>query len=287
MPANPVRSVLVFGSGLMGCAIAKTFARTGFDTTVYKLPDVPIGPVADGVKVTERIEGTPDLIIEAVPENMDLKIAVYKQLEDAFPAETVMASNTSGLPLDKLSAGMRHPERFMGAHYFMPADVCPMVEVTRVDQTTDDAVARTKDALERSGKDVVVVNKPIAGFLINRIQHALMHEVWHLIETGIATPEDIDRVGRKLLGPRMCINGMVEQKDLSGLHPHANAQLTICPHLSPVTAESQMLKDKLARGETGIRAGKGFYDWTGKDADKEIATANDKLDRLLAFLDKL
>jgi 3-hydroxyacyl-CoA dehydrogenase len=178
----------------------------------------------------------------------------------------VLATNTSGLPLDELAEALSYPQRFLAMHFFMPADVFPMIEVVRGVRTEDAAVAVALAAVKRAGREPILLQRAVNGYLINRLQHSILHEAYHLIEDGIATPEMIDKVAKRLLGPRMCITGLVEQKDIAGLGMHAQAQRSIVPTLSHTNIPSPYLQNMVARGDVGIRSGKGFYDW-GQGAD--------------------
>jgi 3-hydroxybutyryl-CoA dehydrogenase len=122
--------------------------------------------------------------------------------------------------------------------------------------------------------------------LINRLQHSILHEAYHLLESGIATAEMIDNVAKKLLGPRMCITGLLEQKDLAGLEMHAQAQRSIVPTLSHTGVPNAYLQDMVARGDVGIRSGRGFYDWRNRDGAATQRRAGERLQRLLAYLEK-
>jgi 3-hydroxybutyryl-CoA dehydrogenase len=122
---------------------------------------------------------------------------------------------------------------------------------------------------------------------VNRLQHAILHEAYYLIEAGVASAADIDHAARRLLAPRMCLNGLIQQKDISGLKPHADAQLSIVPALFHNHTPNPMLQAMVARGQTGLSAGKGFYDWTGTDPEQERARVSRALKALLEFLDTL
>jgi len=270
----------------MGRGVAKTFADAGFATFVKsrragKLPDLPAK-----VTAAERLpEKAPDLVIEFVPEDPKVKQAVYAELEAAYAGNMpLVASGTSGLDLVELSRKMKRRERFLGVHYFMPADVAPVVEVMAGLATPREDVDRVADALRRTGKEPVVLYKPIVGFLINRLQHAILHEAYYLIEAGVATAEDIDHAVRRMLAPRMCLNGLIQQKDISGLKIHADAQESIVPKLFHNAIPNPMLQTMVALGRTGLSAGKGFYDWSGCDAEAVRRQASSQLARLLEFL---
>jgi len=279
-----IRTVLIYGYGVMGRGVAATFAQSGFTTIVRsrrKLSGLPANLVA-----VERLpKDPPDLVIEFVPEEARVKQAVYAEIEAAYPGGApLVASGTSGLDLVELARGMKHPERFLGVHYFMPADTAPVVEVMAGLATARADVDRVADALRRTGKEPVVLYKPIVGFLVNRLQHAILHEAYYLIEAGVASAEDIDHAARRMLAPRMCLNGLIQQKDISGLKIHADAQRSIVPKLFHNATPNPMLQDMVRRGETGLSAGKGFYDWSGCDVEAVRKQASSQLARLLEFL---
>ena len=207
-------------------------------------------------------------------------------MEDVYGDETILASNTSGLPLDDMAAALKRPERFLGMHYFMPAEVSPLVEVVRVAETADGVVDRVVAVLERCDRQALLVSQPIVGYLWNRLQHAILHEAYHLIEIGVVTAEDVDRVAKRLLGPRFCVTGLIESKDIGGIETHVRAQHAIVPHLHAGRKPSAILDRKVERGELGIGTGAGFYDWQGRDAEAVSASARRKLSRLNAFLEE-
>jgi 3-hydroxybutyryl-CoA dehydrogenase len=147
-------------------------------------------------------------------------------------------------------------------------------------------VRRTVAALAQTGKEALVLKRPVVGFLVNRLQHAILHEAYYLIEQGIVSAEDVDRVAQRLLGPRMCISGLIKQKDLSGLDTHALAQHAIVPHLWHGAEPGRVVRDKYERGDLGLKTGRGFYDWSGRDPVEVRKTFADRLTRLLTFLGK-
>jgi 3-hydroxybutyryl-CoA dehydrogenase len=283
---TPIQSVLIYGYGVMGRGVAKTFADAGFTTLVKSSRAGEFASLPANVTAAERLpEKAPDLAIEFVPEDAKVKRAVYAELEAAYPGSTpLIASGTSGLDLVELARDMKRPERFLGIHYFMPAEVAPVVEVMAGLATPREEVDRVADALKRTGKEPVVLYKPIVGFLINRLQHAILHEAYYLIEAGVASAEDIDHAARRMLAPRMCLNGLIQQKDISGLKIHADAQESIVPKLFHNATPNPMLQTMVAMGRTGLSAGKGFYDWSGCDAEAVRKQASSHLARLLEFL---
>ncbi len=285
MPAPS--SVLVAGSGVMGAGIAAAFLRSGAKVQVLSRTPERVSEKVPGVTGTAQLpEQAPDLIIESVPEKLDLKKRLYAEIEARYGGRPVLATNTSGLPLDDLAAGLAHKGRFLGLHYFMPADVMPLVEVIRTAETSDEAAETVIAGVRACAQDPLVLNRPIEGFLINRLQHAILHEAYHLIEQGICGPEEVDHAARAMLGPRMCITGLIEQKDLSGLDTHALVQRAIVPYLHHSAEPSRLVQDMYARGDIGVKSGKGFYDWTKMDPKKRQAEARTKLAEILALLER-
>lgn len=284
--STSIQTVLIYGYGVMGRGVAKTFADAGFTTLVKSSRAGKLAALPDKVIAAERLpEKAPDLVIEFVPEDARVKQSVYAELEAAYPdGTTLIASGTSGLDLVELSRKMKRRERFLGIHYFMPADVAPVVEVMAGLATPREEVDRVADALRRTGKEPVVLYKPIVGFLVNRLQHAILHEAYYLIEAGVASAEDIDHAARRMLAPRMCLNGLIQQKDISGLKIHADAQESIVPKLFHNAVPNPMLQTMVALGRTGLSAGKGFYDWAGCDAEAVRRQASSQLAKLLEFL---
>jgi len=286
----PIHNVLIYGYGVMGKGVAATFAGAGFPTLVKSSRAGRLDGLPAGAKALERLPAEPpDLVIEFVPEDIRAKQAVYAEIEATYAGvapekSPLIASGTSGLDLVELARGMKRPERFLGVHYFMPADTAPIVEVMAGLATPRAEVDRVADALRRSGKEPVVLYKPIVGFLINRLQHAILHEAYYLIEAGVASVEDIDRAARRMLAPRMCLNGLIQQKDIGGLKIHAEAQASIVPKLFHNAVPNPMLQTMVALGRTGLSAGKGFYDWSGCDVEGVRKQASSQLARLLEFL---
>jgi 3-hydroxybutyryl-CoA dehydrogenase len=286
---SPIQSVLVAGAGTIGIGVARAFAAHGFATTVQsRNPARLAGQLPASVRVVHQLPAeSPDLVIESIPEFRELKHQLYADVEAAYGGAPVLASNTSSLPLEELAAGLAHPERFIGMHYLYPADSMEFVEVMRTERTGDAAVAAVTDALARSGKTPIVLNRPVIGALVNRLQHALLREAYYLIGEGIVTPEQVDDVARRLLAPRMCVTGLLEQKDISGLDTHALAQRSIVPHLYNEPKPTPYLQDLYASGKVGLKAGSGFYDWQGADPAKVRAHATEKVARILALMEEI
>jgi 3-hydroxybutyryl-CoA dehydrogenase len=140
------------------------------------------------------------------------------------------------------------------------------------------------EALSRNGQQAVIIKRPIAGFLANRLQHAMLHEAFSMIEQGLVTAEDVDLVCKTMFGPRMCVTGLLEQKDISGLATTAAAQQTLVPQLNHSGTPIRLIQDMVARGQVGVKSGVGFYDWANRDIAAHKKEAMKKLVSILEIL---
>jgi 3-hydroxybutyryl-CoA dehydrogenase len=283
-----ISRVLIVGYGVMGRGIAKSFAASGFETAVLSRHPDQAKDVPPGVEVTGAWpKNPPDLVIESVPEIAETKRKTFAAIEAEYGGRTIIATNSSGLPLPELEKDLKHPEKFLGTHYFMPADSSAAVEIMAGTRTGADALEEVATAIRKTGKYAFVLRRPITGWLINRLQHALWHETYHLLSSGVASADEIDQAARLVIGPRLCISGLLEQKDIGGLQIHADAQRSIVPVLEHSGVPNRYVQAMVKRGENGIASGLGFYDWRGVDRKRAMEDANHRLKQLLAFLQSL
>ena len=282
-------TIAVIGGGTMGADIAASFVARGWiahivnpdDEMLKSLPQRLEGALhalghvfaAEHFVISDRLETLPwpqiDIVIEAIPEKLDLKRKVFSQLEYLARPDIPLCSNSSAIPIGNIGAGLETQSRMVGTHYFMPAHLVPAVEVV-CSKHTDVAVAdRVSAILAGVGKVPVRVKLDIPGFLANRIQHALAREALSLVERGIATPEDVDNAVRYGFGFRYIAAGPLLQRDHAGLDVHCAAAATIYPDLCNSATPSHVIADRVKAGHIGMKAGKGFYDWTGESIAKE------------------
>ncbi len=216
-------------------------------------------------------------IIETVSEDMPLKRKIFEDLDTKVPPHIPIGSNSSGFPISRIADGLKTANRMLGAHYFMPAEVVPLVEIV-LGEKTDIRYAEQVCSLYRHiQKKPVLVKKDIPGFLANRIQHALMREALSLVEAGIATPEDIDDAVRYSFGFRYAAVGPMTQKEISGWDGMANAAKEIYPSLSNITTLPSKLKHLMDSGKTGMKAGEGFRKWTPAEIQKTTESYSRRL----------
>jgi 3-hydroxybutyryl-CoA dehydrogenase len=306
MEASEIQRTAVIGGGWMGSGFAQIMATAGCHVWVMDVSEGQLEScllrARDGLSIfvehgmlqvnqvetiMERIEVTTSMesavqdaqfVIEAVAEKLDVKQDVFERLDRLSPPEAILATNTSGLKVTDIAARMQHPERAVGSHFFYPPFLIPLVEVGYGDNTSDEVVETTAAFWKRCGKETVVVRKDSNGFLVNRLQSALAREAMSLVENGVATVIDVDRAIRYGIGLRMPFMGILEQRDWGGLDVHCQAADSIYPTLETSTRPLPLIAERVARGETGVKAGKGFYDWTGKDMD---ALRRKKFDHLM------
>ena len=216
-------------------------------------------------------------IIETIAENLDLKKAIFKHLDETVPAHIPIGSNSSGFPISKIALGLKTANRMMGAHYFMPAEVVPLVEIVMGEKTELAFANKACQLYKDIDKKPVLVKKDIPGFLANRIQHALMREALSLVQEGIASPEDIDDAVRYSFGFRYAAVGPMTQKEISGWDGMANAAKEIYPSLSNITVLPPKVVQLMSEGKTGMKAGEGFRTWS----PEEIKQTSDSYSRRL------
>lgn len=216
-------------------------------------------------------------VIETVAEDMSLKREIFKELDKKVPPHIPIGSNSSGFPISKIADGLKTANRMLGAHYFMPAEVVPLVEIVLGEKTDIRFAEDICDLYRQIQKKPVLVKKDIPGFLANRIQHALMREALSLVEAGIATPEDIDDAVRYSFGFRYAAVGPMTQKEISGWDGMANAAREIYPSLSNITTLPSQLEKLMQSGKTGMKAGEGFRKWTPEEIEKTTEAYSKRL----------
>ncbi len=201
-------------------------------------------------------------VVETIVEDLPTKQALFRSLDHRVPAAIPIGSNSSAYPISKIAQGLKTANRMMGAHYFMPAELVPLVEIV-LGEKTDQRIADSVYAFYQSiDKKPVLVKQDIPGFLANRIQHALMREALYLIDRGIATPEDVDDAVRYSFGFRYAAVGPITQKELSGWDTNCNAAQEIYPALCNDTTMPESILKMVKSGKTGIKSLAGFWSWT-------------------------
>jgi 3-hydroxybutyryl-CoA dehydrogenase len=216
-------------------------------------------------------------VVEATPEVLADKQALFAELEGLADPDAILASNTSGLPVTEIAARARTPHRIVGMKFVNPAHLIPLVEVVKGRATAPETLERACAALRLIGKRPVKVLRDVPGFLNNRIQQAMRREAISLVARGVASAEDVDAAVRWGFGFRLLGAGTLETMDLVGLDQLLKINEYIIPDLDASAEPPPLLRELVARGDTGARAGRGFYVW---DPARERA-ARTRMDALL------
>lgn len=301
-----VEHVAVIGAGAMGRGLGCLFAESNVNVTIIDSSEESLKRAEriiqskflvdpERSKRTNRqqqhlvfstsmncIYGS-NLVIEAVPENLQIKQSVFREIEKHTSPDTIIATNTSGLSINKITCVLQRPERALGTHFFMPADAVPLVEIVKGDATSAQIVEKTREFLRKIGKKPVIINQDIPGFVANRIQHAMCREAIALLEAGIASAEDIDTIVRYSIGVRLINSGPLEQRDLNGLDVHYHIASYLYKDLENRTVPSQLLTEKVKKGELGVKTGRGFFEWK-EDSETVFNQKNEQLLRLLKWM---
>ena len=295
---KPSRSTaLVVGGGTMGADIALVLARAGCKTVVMEsadarrellpayfsqgMKDLGYPQRADRLSTCASLADVAwneiDLVIECIPERLDIKQALFIELEKRARPDAFLTSNSSSFPISAIAGDLDTAQRMLGLHFFMPAHLVPLVEVI-IGAHSDAAHAETLAAFMRAcGMVPVIVKKDLPGFLANRLQHALAREAFAMIDEGIATAEDVDSAVRFGFGFRFLAAGPVLQRDHAGVEVHAAAAASMYPSLSAATVPSKLLRDKVQAGTLGMKTGEGFFRWTQESAAVERKRYDDLL----------
>jgi 3-hydroxybutyryl-CoA dehydrogenase len=296
----------------MGHSLAQTFAQGGYSVALVDLnretldkaasliasnlrtlEDLNLLERGEGEEIMERIhlltsleEGSrdADVAIEAIFEDYEAKEKLFQRLETLCPARTILASNTSYLNIFELKT-LKRLEKIVITHWYTPPHIIPLVEIARGPHTSRDTVEIMKKLLLKLGKKPVVMDRFIPGFIVNRLQRALAREIFHLLDNGYATAEDIATAVKASLGIRIPILGVVQRYDFTGID--LVDQFMRNPSIGLVSEDkpSKTLKRLVDRGHLGVKSGRGFYDYSGKEIEQIMRARDIKLIKLANFLE--
>jgi len=293
---NDIRRMAMIGAGTMGAGMALCYAQAGYEVALYdvrpeqldwgvrRIRNSQAVFIEEGLiepeaarEARERIETTASLpealsgvqfVLEAAPEKLDLKQALFREMEGLCPADTILATNTSGLSITAIASACRHPERVGGQHWANPAEIVPLVEVICGEQTSGETAETIYRVTEKLGKVPVMVKKDVPGFASNRLQYAVLREALYLVAEGIVSVEDVDRTLKNGVGFRYPWLGPLETADLGGLDVFHSVGQYLLPALSTMRTTPEFFDRLVAEGRLGIKTGAGFYDYEGTDRDE-------------------
>lgn len=307
-----IKQVAIIGAGTMGHGIAQVFARKGFLVTLYDLKDDILEAAIERIKtnlklyielglerktvieeVISHITRTTNLrnavekaqfVIEAAPENLKLKSEIFKAIDEATHDNVIMASNTSTLSITEIGKAIRKSDRLILTHWFNPPYLIPVVEVARGELTSDEVFSLTCKLLRDVGKEPVHVKKQVPGLLVNRIQTAMFREIISLLETGVASPEDIDKAVRGSIGIRLAAIGPLTTVDLAGVDLWCTGAKNLYPLLDISQEPQKLLQDMVASGFCGIKTGKGFFEYSDEQKNNIVKNRDGMILKLVHIL---
>lgn len=272
----------------MGHGLAQVFAEAGHPVAVYDPHRPALVSLHERIaanlreldrpeEAIERVQGEPDLeaavagaafVFEAAPEDLVLKRELLGRAVQAADEGALVATNTSSIPIGSLAEGSPRPEAVIGAHWWNPPYLVPLVEVIPTRYTPLSAVQATVSFLRSVGKEPVIVKKDVPGFVGNRLQHALWREAFALVQEGICDAETVDLVVKNSFGLRLPVLGPMENADLVGLDLTLAIHEQILPHIDRTPGPLPVLRDKVERGELGMKTGSGFRSWQPGQQDE-------------------
>jgi 3-hydroxybutyryl-CoA dehydrogenase len=277
--------IAVVGAGLMGHGVAQVFALAGHevtitDTVVQNLDTAKariaanLHDLGDDETAVERVTSCFDLadtvhgadyVVEAISENLALKQKLFAEIERHARPDTILASNTSVIPITAIMQGLARRERAIGTHWWNPPFLVPLVEVIETQWTSPETVAWTMALHQTAGKKPAHVKKDVPGFIGNRLQHALWREAISLVENGICDAETVDAVIKASFGRRIAVLGPLENADLVGTDLTLAIHETVLPAIDSRPGPSPYLQKLVADGKLGFKSGEGFRKWSAQD----------------------
>jgi len=280
-----IRQVAVIGTGTMGRGIAYLSAVAGYETVIHDVDSGALDAARANIESTllkgvekgkvdaaaaeaaskrirlasdlEPAVREADLIIEAVPEDFDLKQNLFSQADVFCSEETILASNTSSISITKLAGSVERRDRFAGMHFFNPPHAMKLIEIVRGERTSDDTIAQIREVAERMGKEPVIV-RDSPGFATSRLGIAIGLEAMRMLEEGVASAEDIDRAMELGYNHPM---GPLRLSDLVGLDVRLGIAEYLAANLGPRFEPPEILRRMVREGKLGKKTGQGFYRW--------------------------
>ncbi|MGE1062226.1 3-hydroxyacyl-CoA dehydrogenase family protein [Megasphaera paucivorans] len=299
-----IKNILIYGAGLMGRGIAQVYARNPeYKVFLYDIVDndtickvkssledfaakgvmsqkeasAQLNRIAFQTELTKEFCQKIDLVVEAVFENMELKQGVFEKLEDLCREDTIFCTNTSVMSPTQIGKKLKEKRRFVGTHFWNPAQLIPLVEIVKADGSSDETAQTVLHILEGVGKKPVICQKDVPGFIANRMQHALWREAIHIVEAGIADAETVDKAVKYSFGLRLPQLPPLVNSDMVGTDLTYNIHEYILQYLCNDTKPSPVIVQMKKNGKLGFKSGEGFFKWDEASIKKE----NDDLNKYL------
>jgi len=300
-------TVAVIGNGIIGHGIAQIFAVAGKQVLLIGRRDESLARAIENIRaslaqfqshgiLTEEASaeavgrvrastnlsdaGPAHMIVEAVTEDLALKHTIFEKLDTICKPRTILASS-SGQPASVLVKRVKHRERVIATHFWYPPQLIPLVEVCAGPETSPEVTPWVCEQLRSAGKEPVVIDKEVRGFIGNRLQFAMLREAWSLWAQGAASAEAIDAVVRNSFGRRIAITGPIESADVAGLDTMHAFACSLQPDLDISSEPPSRVHDLVKAGHRGLPSGRGIYDWTERDGQALLKSRMEELFRWL------
>jgi len=312
---SEISKVVIVGAGMMGRGIGQKMALEGLEVELVDLSRQILGQSlvqvsanlkllvdnhyltqkeADGVLPRIKTSTTLDaainsnFVLEAIPEDLDLKKRLFQKLDKICPPQTILATNTSTLKISHIAAITKRPDKIIGFHWVNPPYLIPLVEIIMGDNTSPETLNICKNLLKGLKLLPAVCQRDIPGFIINRIQKVILNECLALVERGIVSLEDIDNIVQLAIGTRLALYGPLKINDLVGNKPQSlhGFEYMFKETGDPRFKPSPLMKQKVASGDWGIRTGRGWYDYAEKSFEQLAVERDVALVKIFNFLKK-
>lgn len=291
-----IKNIVVVGSGTMGSSIAQVFAANhNLNVTIKtrELKESRFEAIENNLSImlvhnaiseeeknyilnhihfetdNAKAYSNADFVIENVPEDMEIKQNLFVEIEKYCSDKCILATDSSVMSSTEIGSKCLHPERVVGAHFWNPGHLIPLVEVIKSDKTEEWVVEETMELLSECGKKPVYCKKDVPGFIANRLQHALWREAFYIVENGIADAKTVDDACKYGPGLRWPVMGPMENSDLAGIELTRNIHEYILPSLADNHKPSKLLYEMIEQGDLGFKSGKGWQEWTAKEIQQE------------------
>jgi len=296
-------TVAVIGLGTMGHGIAQAFATFGHPVHCYDPAEASRdsakarirenlyrevaaelrdpASVEQAVQLIEVHDNQDDalrhahFVTEAALEDLQLKRELFARMETLVGPETILASNTSSWPMSEIGVQMKTPERALNTHWFNPPHIVPLVEVVPSGQTAEVTVQATMELLTSIGKTAIHLRKEVPGFLINRIQIAMLREILDLLEQDVAPAEDIDRAFRASVGFRSAVAGPLQVYDFAGIDVNSRCYSELVQDIRSDREVHDLVKELVDQGHLGTKTGRGIYQYTPASIAEKVAARDE------------
>jgi 3-hydroxybutyryl-CoA dehydrogenase/5-formyl-3-hydroxy-2-methylpyridine 4-carboxylate dehydrogenase len=280
-----LKNAAILGTGTMGPGMGAVLARAGLKVALFDVNPEALEKAKGTAKIAEGVlerldvpvqgEGElrfesdlaaavkdADIIVEAIPENLELKQQVLGDLEPLIRDDAIIASNTSGIPITKIAEGLQHPERVVGWHWSNPPQLIPMNEIIVGEKTAPEVTAATEQLTRDIGYEPVTLKKEVPGFVENRVLYAIMRECLALLDEGVVDAEGLDLAVKWGIGYKLAVIGPMELLDMAGLDIYTSVASFLNQDLSNEAGISKTATDLRDQGRLGIKSGGGFFDYT-------------------------